>query len=93
MVAGAAGAVVVGAAVVGGGVVGGAVVVVARGAAGTEVVGSARKVTGTKMSWDRSVDLVWSLRVTTAHRTSRQSRPPPSVGVRDSSRLNVPAGP
>jgi hypothetical protein len=48
--------------------------------------------TGTTTSWERSPIFRWSLRVTIAHRTSRQSTSP-IVGVTAIGSVNEPSGP
>ena len=68
---------------------------VGGGVGGTVVsgTGSAAKNTGTITSCDRSVERVWSLRVTTAHWTSRQSIPSLSIALTLTFTENVPPGP
>src|SRR5690606_6858100 len=52
-----------------------------------------RNETGTRRSWDRSEVRVWSLRVTIAHRTVRQSMPRASSGRTTKVAVNEPPGP
>src|SRR5690606_39714467 len=94
--------VVVGGAVVVGAVVGGAVLGGADGAgagapppppAAGGAAAPAAKVTGTRMSWDRSLLRLWSLRVTTAQRTWRQSTVGLMTGLTRNVVSNEPPGP